>query len=123
MTKELNLNTGKIGEKIAKEFLIKKGYKILEKNVKSKFGEIDLVIQDGKELVIVEVRTKIGDWFGSPEESLNKKKLNKLWLNAQGYVNKIKWNGRYRIDAVCIVLKESDRKTVERLEHYQNIWM
>jgi len=121
MTKELNLSTGKIGEEMAKEFLKKKGYKILEQNVKSKFGEIDLVVKDGKELVIVEVRTKVGDWFGSPEESLNKKKLNKLWLNAQGYANKIKWQGQYRIDAVCIVLKESDDKIVERLEHYQSI--
>lgn len=112
MTKELNLQTGKLGEEIAREFLEKKGYKIIEQNYKTKYGEIDLVMRKGKELIAVEVRTKRGDMFGSPEESLTKKKLRKIWLNAQA-------RGATRIDAVCVVLKFDN--TVERLEHYENI--
>ena len=69
--------------------LEKKGYKIVEQNYRTKFAEIDLVAKQGKELVFVEVRTKRGELFGTPEESLNKKKLRKLWWNSQGYVNKI----------------------------------
>ena len=110
--KKFNLQTGKLGEEIAREFLEKKGYKIIEQNYKTKYGEIDLVCQKGKELVAVEVRTKKGDMFGSPEESLTKKKLHKIWFNAQA-------RGASRIDAVCIVLKLDN--TVERLEHYENI--
>lgn len=117
--KEFNLETGKIGEEIARKYLEKKGYKIIEQNYKTKYGEIDLVAQKGKELVIVEVRTKIGDLYGTPEESLTKKKLKKLWLNTVAYVNKNKWQKDYRVDAVCIILRPN--KEVDRLEHYENI--
>ena len=119
--KKYNLKTGKIGEEIAKEFLKRKGYRILEQNAKSKFGEIDLVCQKDKELIIVEVRTKIGDRFGTPEESLTKKKLRKIWLNAQSYVNRINWRGPVRIDVICIVLLALSKQLPERLEHYQNV--
>jgi len=117
--KEFNLQTGKLGEEIAKDYLEKNGYVILEQNYETKYAEIDLITKHKNELVFVEVRTKKGDLFGTPEESLDKRKMRKLWFNAQGYVNRIKWSGSYRIDAVCIVLKLDN--TVERLEHYENI--
>jgi len=119
MTKELNLATGKLGENIAKDYLKKKGYKIIEENFKTKYGEIDLVAKKGKDLIIIEARTKIGDSFGSPEESLTKKKLRKLWLNARNYAARSKWQGEVRIDAVCLVLNPD--KTLQRINHYENI--
>ena len=119
--KQFNLQTGKMGEEIAKEFLEKKGYNIIEQNYKTKYGEIDLVGQLGKELVIVEVRTKIGEDFGSPEDSLTKNKLRKIWLNALSYTSKKQWNGSYRVDAVCIVLSRAKHNVPERIEHYENI--
>jgi putative endonuclease len=117
--KQFNLITGKIGEEIAKKYLKKKGYKILEQNIRSRFGEIDFIVQKGKELILIEVRTKKGENFGSPEESLDKKKLKKLWFNAQSYVARKKWQDQYRIDAICIVLKLDN--TLERINHYENI--
>ena len=110
--KEFNLQTGKLGEEIAKDYLEKKGYKIIEQNFKTKYAEIDLLAKKDGELILVEVRTKIGENFGSPEESLTKKKLKKLWFNAR----LVK---AARIDAVCIVLKPDN--SVERMEHYENI--
>lgn len=117
--KEFNLQTGKIGEDIAQKYLKKQGYKILERNFKTKYAEIDLVARQKNELVFVEVRTKKGEAFGTPEESLNQRKLRKLWWNARGYTNKIRWQGPYRIDAVCIVLNLDN--SFVRLNHYQNI--
>lgn len=117
--KEFNLQTGKLGEEIAKGYLENKGYKIIEQNYKTKYGEIDLLARKGKELIVVEVRTKRGEQFGSPEESLDWQKLRKLQFNAQSYVSKNRWPGPCRIDAVCIVLKPD--QTVERIEHYENI--
>ena len=73
--------TGKLGEEIAKKYLELKGYKIIDRNYKTKFGEIDLVCKKGKRLIIIEVRTKKGLDFGTPEESLNRKKLKKILLN------------------------------------------
>ena len=110
--KKYNLKTGKIGEEMAKEYLERKGYKILKQNYRTKFEEIDLIVKDGKELVLVEVRTKKGEIFGSPEESLTKGKLQKLRLSA-------KIIKASRVDAICIVLREDN--SIQRLEHYQNI--
>jgi len=117
--KQFNLKTGKLGEEIAGDYLKKQGYKILAQNFRTKYAEIDLLAKQKNELVFVEVRTKKGEAFGTPEESLNQKKLRKLWLNARGYINWAKWRGPYRIDAVCIILKPD--LSVERLNHYQNI--
>ena len=110
--KKFNLQTGKLGEEIAREFLEKKGYRIIEQNYKTKYGEIDLVTKKGNDLIAVEVRTKIGDLFGSPEDSLTKNKLRKVQLNALA-------RGADRVDAICIVLNYNGG--VERLEHYENI--
>jgi len=110
--KEFNLQTGRIGEAIAREFLEKKGYNIVDQNYRTKYAEIDLLAKKDKELILVEVRTKIGKNFGSPEESLTKRKLQKLRFNARLV-------GATRIDAVCIVLKPD--QSVERIEHYENI--
>lgn len=114
-----HLEVGKIGEKIAKEFLVKQGYKIIEQNYKNKYAEIDLVAKKGKDLVLIEVRTKVGDNFGTPEETINKTKMRKLRGNAMAYMAIKKWNGSFRIDAICIVLKPD--YIVERLNHYESI--
>ena len=119
MAKRFNLETGKRGEELAKEHLQEKGYKIIEQNYRTRYGEIDLVCQHKKELVLVEVRTKKGEDFGAPEDSLNQKKLRKIWLNALAYVGRKNWQGDYRVDAVCVVLGAGGE--LERLEHYQNI--
>ena len=121
MVKRFNLKTGQIGEEIAKKYLENKGYKILEQNAKSKFGEIDIVAQHKKELIFIEVRTKIGDMYGTPEQSLTKKKLRKLKFNAISYVTKKDWKRDYRIDAVCIVLSPTKHKVPEQVEHYESI--
>ena len=110
---------GKIGKNLAKEFLEKQGYKIIEQNYKTKYAEIDLVARKEKELVFVEVRTKVGENFGSPEDTLNKAKLWKVLQNAKTYSAFKNWQGSARVDAVCIVLKSD--YSIERLNHYENI--
>ena len=116
---QAHLTTGKTGEEIARKYLEKKGYKIIEQNYKTKYAEIDLVAREGNELVFVEVRTKKGENFGTPEETLDKRKLRKLWGNARAYTAWKKWQGLYRVDAVCVVLKSDN--SMERLNHYENI--
>ncbi len=117
--KQAHLETGKVGEEIARKYLEKKGYKIIEQNYKTKYAEIDLVAKKGNELVFVEVRTKKGENFGTPEETINNKKLRKLWGNARAYTAWKRWQGSYRVDAVCVVLRYNN--TVERINHYENI--
>lgn len=116
---------GRIGEDLAREYLEKKGYKIIEQNYKSKYSEIDLVTEKSqgffgeKELVFVEVRTKIGENFGTPEDTLKKKKLSKVRFGAISYSAFKKWTGPIKVDAICIVLKPD--YSVDRLTHHENI--
>jgi putative endonuclease len=118
-SKEDNLKTGRFGEEAAKRHLIRKGFKIIEENYRTKFAEIDLIAHHKDILVFVEVRTKVGSQFGSPEESLNRRKINKVARNAQMYMKYKRYSGKYRIDSVCVVL--SEKRRVLRLNHYENI--
>jgi len=69
---------GKYGEELAKEYLEKKGYKLLKQNLKLFCGEIDLLMQDGDDLVICEVKTKKSEEFGTPQEEVDFFKQKKL---------------------------------------------
>ncbi|MFH1401970.1 MAG: YraN family protein [Parcubacteria group bacterium] len=94
-------------------------FKIIERNFKRKYAEVDLAGTKNNELVIFEVRTKRGEMFGSPEDTFNRKKLGKIWLGARILASAKKWQGLLRIDAVCVVLKEDNN--VLRINHYENI--
>jgi len=113
--------------------LEKEGYKILEQNYRTKYAEIDLVAEKssgflsrlagsrcgGRTLIFVEVRTKVGENFGAPEDTINRAKLWKVLQNAKSYTAFKKWDGPARIDAICIVLKADF--SVVRLTHHENI--
>ncbi|MFH1061911.1 MAG: YraN family protein [Candidatus Omnitrophota bacterium] len=117
---EINkLKTGLIGESIAKKFLQKKGYEIIEQNFRTKYSEMDLVVKKKDVLVFVEVRTKTNELFGSPEETINKNKINRLIRSAEAYAACNNYSGKMRIDAICIVLNPDD--TPKRIAHYESI--
>lgn len=65
---------GKWGENKAKEYLLNIGYVLIAENWHNRFGEIDLIMLDNEVVVIVEVRTKSNNNFGSGIESINEKK-------------------------------------------------
>ncbi|MDD4937393.1 MAG: YraN family protein [Candidatus Shapirobacteria bacterium] len=117
-----NYKKGREGEEIAREYLIKKGFRLIESNYSNKLGEIDLIMVDKDILIFVEVKLKIGDRFGTPEEMINKYKLSRIKRIAEGFLvlEKVANNyQKYRIDAVCIVL--DGNKKVERINHYENV--
>lgn len=108
-----------MGEDIAEEFLKKKGYKIILRNFKTKYSEIDSIVKKDNCLIFVEVRTRIGDKFGLPEETIKKEKKNRLIKAAQAFAAFNNWKGPFRVDAVCIVLDKG--KKTRQLNHYKNI--
>ena len=69
---------GRTGERLAAEELIRAGYRILECNFYCRYGEIDLVAEHGHDLVFVEVKTRRGNAYGLPEESVTVRKQRKL---------------------------------------------
>lgn len=78
---------GQAAEKKAAEFLESQGYRILERNFRSKFGEIDLVALDGETLVFVEVKARATRLFGLPEEAVNPMKIRHITLAGEYYAS------------------------------------
>lgn len=78
-------DVGILGEKLAKDFLKKRGYHILESNYRCPEGEIDIIARHKDSLVFIEVRTKRSLQFGSPEESITPSKMEKLRVVAAHY--------------------------------------
>ncbi|MBI5238363.1 MAG: YraN family protein [Deltaproteobacteria bacterium] len=81
------LSTGAIGEEEAQRVLKKNGYKILDRNFRARFGEIDIVAMDRGVIVFVEVRTKKAQsMFASPGESIDMRKQKRITLAAEEYL-------------------------------------
>jgi putative endonuclease len=103
--KELGAN----GEEIAVRFLKNRGYRILERNYRTKLGEIDIIAEQGRDLVFIEVKTRSATRYGSPLESVTVPKQRKLARVAQEYVSKRGCRNRpARFDVVGIQAKISD---------------
>jgi len=77
---------GQEGERIAERFLKSKGYKVLDRNFRTRWGELDIVAKDGEVVVFVEVKTRSKTDFTRPEEAVNStkqahlRKAAQLWL-------------------------------------------
>jgi len=110
---------GKLGEKAARKFLKKRGYRIRETGFRCPHGEIDIVARQKDCLVFVEVRTKSSLGFGSPEESITQAKKKKLIASALTYTSTHqKLPSLWRIDVVAIEL--DDRGKTRRIELIEN---
>lgn len=117
-------NIGKIGEEKASKFLEKKGYKIIDRNFKKRYEEIDIIAIDSSEktsiLVFIEVKTRTSSKFGSPLEAITYWKLKSLIKAAQYYrLTHPKLPEGMRIDAVSVKLGYNGE--VEKIEHVKNI--
>jgi Holliday junction resolvase-like predicted endonuclease len=127
--------TGKIGEDIACEYLLRNRYQVIERNYWKPWGEIDIIAQDpGGELVVIEVKT-MNSRYGeevrrsnpatnelSPEDQMTAAKLQKLRKVAGSFANErpelIKSEKGWRIDLVAVTLFGGDRPAIK---HYKNI--
>jgi len=109
-------NLGILGEDLAAEFLRKNGYKILERNFRSKFGEIDIIAQDKDTLVFVEVKTRWSEKFGLPEEAITPWKIKKIKKAGEYYkLFHPELPELLRIDAVCLDLSHEGKEEGVRL--------
>lgn len=100
---------GNRGEKLAADYLKKRGYKILERQFGSRFGEIDLIALDVHEIVFVEVKTRRSLAIGYPEESVHDKKLHKMEIAAEAYLKAHALENKpYRFDVVAIIDRDAD---------------
>lgn len=112
--------TAKLGEDKACEYLRKIGFKIIERNFRKGYGEIDIVALDRDVLVFIEVKTRTSSRFGTPLEAITYWKLRELVKTAQYYkLIHPKLPDSLRIDAVTVKLFRNNE--VESIELTKNI--
>ena len=101
-----NISVGKKGEELAKEYLIKQGYKIVELNKRfSRFCEIDIIAKDKNTYVFCEVKTRRTDICGTPFEAITKTKYQNIKKGIYFYIQENPDCKKYRIDAVSVLLE------------------
>ena len=110
---------GRRGESLAADWLAALGYEIRARNYRCRAGEIDLVTRYAGRWVFVEVRTRRGGRFGTPEESLTARKRQHMIASAQHYLLEHgQLEADWRIDAVAVVIAPDGQ--VERLDVIEN---
>jgi putative endonuclease len=110
---------GRTGERLAAEHLQARGYCILTRNFRCSYGEIDLIAEDGEDLVFVEVKTRRGTSYGLPEEAVTIRKQLKIMQVASFYLDAHACYERsWRIDVVAIQLSRSG--VLEEIRLYQH---
>ncbi len=107
---------GKWGEEFAAQYLIKNGYKILDKNWFFDKAELDIVALKEDQIVIVEVKTRNSDFFGDPQEFVKPAKIKLLVKAANEYVISHDMDKECRFDIIAVL----KNKKQESLEHFEN---
>ena len=110
-----HIDFGKQGEEFATQYLIDKGYEILERNWRNRHKEIDIIAKDGKELVIVEVKTRQTDEYGNPDVAVTLQKQRLLIYAANAYLFRNNLDVETRFDIISIVFKEW-KPVIEHIE-------
>ena len=115
--KKAKILLGREGERIAEQFLTKKGYKLVERNYRCAAGELDLIVLDQRVIVFVEVKTRTGMGYGTALEAVEARKQRKMIYAAQFFLNAKKLSQREaRFDVIGI----SWPGTEPQVEHIEN---
>ena len=112
------INSGKMGEDLAVSCLLKQGYKIIERNYRTKLGEIDIIADCKGCVCFVEVRAKNSLSFGAPEETIIKRKQLQIAKTALLYIKKYKLQDKScRFDVVSVEGVDRPRPEVRLIEN------
>jgi putative endonuclease len=110
---------GEWGETFAANYLEKLGYEILARNLRTPYGEIDIVAKEKNQLVFVEVKTRSTKKFGNPEDSITEGKITHLIESAVSYLqDNPEYSEDWRVDVIAIQVDH--RKTSPSLTHFEN---
>jgi putative endonuclease len=113
---------GKWGENLAVEYLVNEGYSIVDRNVRTPYGEIDIIASRSNQLIFVEVKTRATTNFGMPEESVTPKKQKHLIDAIEFYIQEHPDSDcDWRIDVIAIRLQKIDMNP--EIIHFPNAVM
>lgn len=112
---------GKKGEDIAVNYLENKGYTILERNYRFQKAEIDIIAFADYQIVVVEVKMRSSTYFGQPEQAINKKKKEMLYMATEAWIHERKMDGSpVRFDIIAIVDQGSNEY---KIKHFERVFM
>ncbi len=115
-TRPSRVELGKAGEKAAADLLRKRGYEVVGAGFLARRGELDLVCRRGNDLVVVEVKTRTDDSFGTPLEAVGVRKRRALTAAAAEYRALAGWRGRIRYAVVGLTVTPDGGFTSELIE-------
>ena len=101
-----NNNTGRKGEDLATEFLIRNGYEVLRRNFTFRRCEIDIIAQKDDWLLFVEVKTRTSVDFGHPEEFVEAAQAGRIMHAAEEFIFTSNWHGHIRFDIISVTLND-----------------
>ncbi len=105
---------GRLGEQLAKTHLENLGYEILDENWVYGKAEVDIIAYQNKTIIFVEVKARTGNFFGEPEDFVDKRKQKLLVNAANQYIYLMQHEGEVRFDIVSVVF---DNKQNHQLKH------
>ncbi len=116
-----NQKIGKFGERLACDYLIRKGYKILNKNIKLSYQEIDIIAQKNKIIIFIEVKTRTSYKFGAANDTFSSQKMKNLHKAVENYIYKNKIPEKFiSIDLISIDIDKY--RKIANIKHYKNIF-
>ena len=112
------IELGRKGENLAAEYLAERGFSIIAKNVRTPYGELDLIGLQSGALVIFEVKTRRTDTYGFPEDAVSATKRAHLIDSAQAFIqDHPELPGNWRIDVIAINLRPGLKPEIEWFEN------
>ena len=108
MARYTTTETGNEGEEIAVRYLEEKKWTVIDRNYRFMKAEADIVAYDGKQIIVVEVKTRRGTGFGEPEEAVTEQKKKQLYKVTQAWLYERKMEGApVRFDVIAVILKKN----------------
>ena len=104
---------GKLGESYVCDYLKEKGYKIVATNFSSRYGEIDIIAQNQKFIVFVEVKTRVSNSLTGGFERITKSKINKITKTIYCYLSKNETTLQPRIDCAEVLVNPNDNGLIK----------
>jgi putative endonuclease len=110
------LELGRAGEKAAADLLRRLGYEVVGSGFRARRGELDLICRRGADLVVVEVKTRTNDAFGTPAEAVGSRKRRALINAAAEYRALAEWRGAIRYAVVGLTVSGDGAFEAELIE-------
>lgn len=107
---------GKRGEQLASEYLVAKGYEILDENWCYGKAEVDLIAYINKQIIFVEVKTRTSVGFGQPEDFVSIAKQRLLETAANEYIEIMNHQGEVRFDIISVLFDKNNNTTIHHIE-------